>query len=130
MRHIGLFPEAACKLFFLFFFIITIVCLYVCVVIAGKGEEVYMYHNTCVDVRRKNGRSFISFSILIWVPWIKIGSPALSSMHFYPMSNFSRPVIFLIAATKRPDRNNLRTEGFLLVHSVRMQSIMMRKLWS
>lgn len=35
------------------------------------------------------------------VPRIKLGSSALPCMHFYPMSNFSRLIIFFVAVTKK-----------------------------
>lgn len=55
----------------------------------------------------------------MWVPWIKLGSPSLPSMHFYPMSNFSRPIIFLVAVTKKKKNwQKLLKEGRILSASL------------
>ena len=46
------------RVFFLFI-IISIVCIYVCVVTVEEGDTVYMHHNTCVDIRRNKFRSYL-----------------------------------------------------------------------
>lgn len=55
------FPGAVCEEFFFFpfFFIISIVCIYVCVVTVEEGDTVHMHHNTCVDIRRNKFRSYL-----------------------------------------------------------------------
>lgn len=46
------------------------------------------------------------------VPRIKLGSPALLCTHFYPMSNFSRLIIFFVAVTKKKKKQQkLLKEG-------------------
>lgn len=55
----------------------------------------------------------------MWVPWIKLGTPSLPGMHFYPMSNFSRPIIFLVAVTKKKKNwQKLLKEGRILSTSL------------
>lgn len=82
----------------------------------------------CVNIRRKK---FYLFPSLCGIHGSNLCHQHCPAYMFtqWTTSQGQLFLLLLLLWKKNTDRSNLRKEGFLLIHSVRLQYIIMRKLW-